>query len=136
MKRSVFAFLELALIIAALSFLAEHGRTQNAVNSGFVFDDNGPCVPRPHAAGLCNDSGVLAVYDHNGIITHLPAEGPPGVPGKDGADGKDGATGALGPQGIPGKDAVFPQSMWETCPALPNASVPKGWTALCSFKLP
>lgn len=139
---------EKAVLLFAVMLVAV-GLISQSVNSGFNFPDNGPCVPLPKSAGICNDSGVFATYDHDGVLTHLPTPGPhgdaatvaigqvaTGTPGSAASVNNSGTSAEAVfdisiPAGLPGKDAVFPQKIRLTC-APGVGSVPKGFSLDCT----
>ena len=101
------------------------------INSGLGFPDNGPCTPTVGSAGLCNDSGVLAVYDDQGNIVHLPVAGPQGPQGVQGPQGAQGSSGPQGPQGPSGTAKGTTAAITITCkPA--KGSIQAGFTANCT----
>lgn len=128
------------LVLLALCAVAMFSQSQS-LNQGIGLPGNGPCTPFVKMAGICSDNGVPSMYGADGVLVHLPAQGPQGVAGKDGVDGLpgkdgvDGKNGAQGLQGIPGKDAVFPQTVIVTCPPS-QGTIGKGFTAKCTFSLP
>lgn len=140
----------IAMLLFAFSLISQ------TLNQGMGFPDNGLCTPLVKQAGICSDNGVMAAYDHNGVLVHLPAQGDRGLPGvaatiaigvvATGAPGSNASVSNSGdksnavlnfsiPAGLNGKDAVFPQAVVLTCPPA-SGSVPKGFTATCTLSLP